>query len=157
MCFLSVSGWNGNHNVEACKTVYEGYTKRQVVATQCGHKTQWQYYLLHVRWRILVKIFVTEIEVLDHFYWRHLLSGIYWYPPLILHWHRGWHSINPPLASWSHLVDTLPTTSTDCWSSVDRLLANYQSGCWLRVSIKGVDQHSTMDTLSTHNPIFLQQ
>ena len=49
MCFLSVSGWNGDHNVEACKTVYEGYTKQQVAATQCRHKSQWQYYLLHVR------------------------------------------------------------------------------------------------------------
>jgi len=41
--------------------------------------------------------------------------------------------------------------SMECRLSIDQVLIE----CRLRVSIKGVDRHSTMDVFSTHNPAYL--
>ena len=41
--------------------------------------------------------------------------------------------------------------SLECRLSIDQVLIE----CRLRVSIKGIDRHSTMDVFSTHNPAYL--
>jgi len=79
---------------------------------------------------------------------------------------RIWHfELSPGLRMVSYQVIkcTYPVTfaklsnrnvdwvSMECRLSIDQVLIK----CRLRVSIKGVDRHSTMDVVSTHNPAYL--
>lgn len=53
---------------------------------------------------------------------------------------------------------SIDQVSIECWSSVDR---EYWSSvhqvimCWSGVLIKGIHQHSTVDALSIHDPMYL--
>ena len=52
---------------------------------------------------------------------------------------------------WSSVKQGSDEVSTEYWSSANRVLIK----CCSRVLIKGMDQHSTVDALSRHDPMYL--